>query len=636
MTKYNKIILIVIFWLSFTTYELFALEYRDKYATVLHHYSKNAEDSLKYKAAEFLIDNMGGHYSPEGNQIEIFKSMIATIDSKQGIKELNQAWNNASKEGKVFFVPDSTVVTDSMLISNIDEAFSAWLSAPWHSEVEFELFCKYILPYRCSSEHIGGNWRKALSIAYGTLIEKEENMAKAFAIIKKAVFNDVILSNAYCPYALDAITCRNIGKAECGQRCILLVDVLRALGIPAAIDFIPMWADYSNKSHGWVSIIDKDGKTYTVFENDSIAKSMNPIDASIFIPRYNVKADDKCPYLIKTTKTPIKIYREEFSHNHNSTFPTNIFFRDVSEKYGLNASIILNADNNNDVMLCAYLSARDWMPIAKQKSINGKVVFKNVGKNAVYSAYIEKNGKRTYITNPFLVGEHGIERKFDISNNDREQICINRKYPLCQYIVDLWGYMRGGCFLGANRLDFADADTLALLTSMPYGMTEAKCHTNKKYRFLRYNAPNNNRTSLSELQFFINDNTGIKKIDGIYSAEGVDENHLEYLKDDNTATYCRSFNTGYTITMDVGEGNASKVDFIKYAPSTDLNFVEKGHIYELYYFDLSWHLIGRKVASEESLTFNDVPKGALLLLKDKTAGQEERIFEYINGCQIWH
>ena len=83
-------------------------------------------------------------------------------------------------------------------------------------------------------------------------------------------------------------------------------------------------------------------------------------------------------------------------------------------------------------------------------------------------------------------------------------------------------------------------------------------------------------------------------------------------------------------------GNSSNVDYITYAPSTDLNFVEKGHLYELYYFDTSWKSIGRQIAQKESLMFKDVPEDAILLLKDKTAGQEERLFEYRNGVQIWH
>ena len=74
---------------------------------------------------------------------------------------------------------------------------------------------------------------------------------------------------------------------------------------------------------------------------------------------------------------------------------------------------------------------------------------------------------------------------------------------------------------------------------------------------------------------------------------------------------------------------------IRFAPSTDLNFVEKGHLYELYYFDTDWHLLKRVYSQGTSLTFHDVPKNALLLLKDRTGGREERIFNFENGKVRW-
>ena len=43
---------------------------------VLDHYSKNIDDSLKYKAAVFLIENMPGHYSFGGNQLIIFIELL--------------------------------------------------------------------------------------------------------------------------------------------------------------------------------------------------------------------------------------------------------------------------------------------------------------------------------------------------------------------------------------------------------------------------------------------------------------------------------------------------------------------------------------------------------------------------------
>lgn len=640
MMKHITLIFIVIIN-TFRPFLTYAQTYREKYAEVLEHYMREEHDSLKYKAALFLIDNMEGHFSPHGTQIDEFKVVVNTINTKKGIRELNEAWNHAGKNRKTILLPDSAIVTQQMLISNIDAAFEAWQSTPWKDKTDFSIFCHYILPYRCNEEHIGGNWRNAMKEAYSHIISEETDMLRAFAKIKEAVYNDVALSNAYCPYELDAITIHRIGKAECGQRAVLLVDVLRALGIPSAIDIIPMWSDYSNKGHCWASIMTKDGTTYTVFENDTIARTMNPIDASVFFPRYNVSQEDHCPYNIKQTKTPVKIYRKEYATNNPYTnqISDNVYYRlmnDVSKSYGLTSQVTLDVNTENEVDLCSYLSAQDWMSIGRAKPVNGIVTFDNVGKDAVCTAYIMENGKRKYITSPFIVGKHGINRFIHPNLQNRETITINRKYPLCQYTIETWGFMKGGVFLGANKADFSDADTLASIMTMPYGMTEIRCNSNARYRYLRYNAPQNNRSSLSELQFFADTANGKETLHGIYYADGIDTAHIEYLYDNNTATSCRGQQTGYTITIDLGEERTSCVNAIRFAPSTDLNFVEKGHLYELFYFDTSWNLIGRQIAQEEKLTFTNVPSGALLLLKDKTTGKEERIFEYRDGKQIWH
>ena len=612
--------------------------YREKYRAVLEHFSQKASDSLKYRAALFLIDNMEGHFSPEGERMDAFTESVGSLKSKRGIHELNVEWASAGKKGSVTFKPDSSVVTDRMLISNINTAFEVWKSTPWRNDVSFDLFCRYILPYRCSNEHIGGNWRKALFETYSPLVKDETDMYRTFAIIKEAVFKDVVLSNAYCPYLLDAITCLHTGRAECGQRAVLLVDVLRALGIPAAIDFVPVWADYSDKSHGWTAVIGKNGVTYTVFEDDTVAKSGNPIDASTFASHYRTTDTDSFPYPIKRTKTPAKIYREEFelvdaTAKSRPGFLSDGFLRDVSERYGLDAEVTLDVRTSQEAMLCTFVSAWDWIPVAWAKSKDGKVTFRHMGKNVVYTA---RTTEGEYLTAPFLMGEHSVKKFFKPDTSPTRKIQIDRKYPLCQYTVDIWGFMRGGAFLGSETPDFTGADTLAVITAMPHGKTDIKCHSDKAYRCFQYKAPRNNRSSLSELQFLIQKAGNMERLDGIYTADGMDDSHIERLHDDNTATSCRGLTPGYTVTLDLGNGRQSPVSLIRYAPSTDLNFIEKGHLYELYLFDTSWQLIERKIADSDTLTFNGVPYGCLLLLKDKTAGKEERIFEYENNQQVWH
>lgn len=638
MNKRIHIILLLTAMLFHTSYICALPTYRQKYSAVLEHYAK---DTLKYRAALFLVDNMKGHRAPTGAAINDYKLQIKQNGKADDIKQLQKQWYTSLKKGAIINVPDSTIITNAYLIKNIDEAWKTWKESAWKDDVDFDCFCKYILPYRINEENIGDEWRIPLHKQYGGLVNGIKDIKRAFAIVRDSVFKNIALSNPYCEYDLDPITCNIIGKAECNQRCLLLVAVLRALGIPAVIDGTPMWADYSNKGHAWVAMVLKNGDTYTVCEKDSIARQFNPIDASEFLPRYKIKPEDKCPYDIKYTKTPIKIYRICYDSVNaiNENTPKILaspFIKDVSQSYGLTSKIKMSVNTNDDVYLCAFLSGSDWAPVAKCTPINGEVTFHNVGKNTVCVLAKNRDNGREIISAPFLVSDNGIEKYF-IPSQKKLTLHITRKYPLCSYTTDTWGYMKGGVFEGSNIKDFSVRDTLATINTMPYGMTTVNVNSKKKYRYLRYKAPYNNRSSMAELQFYRKGTADEELLlAGRYIVNGVDEANIMKVFDGNTSTICRALSVGYTIGIDLGENNESSVDIIKYCPSTDLNFVEPGHLYELYYFDKDWILAKRIYSKENKLIFHDMPQNALFLLKDRSGGKEERIFEYVNGKQIWH
>ena len=616
--------------------------YREKYSRVIEHFSSSPSDSLKLKAAYFLIDNMDGHTSPEGDAMDVYIKRVKSLGKVNGIRELTREWDNASSYGEVKLVPDSSIISNDMLICNIEESFSAWKETPWADQISFPQFCNYILPYRCKNEHYNSHWRQLLREQYKDMLAGVTDMNQAFSMVRDSVLHRIVLSNPYCPYTLDPLTCNTIQRAECDQRCVVLVSVLRALGIPAAIDVIPFWADYSSKGHSWVALVHANGDTYTVMKDKESPKTFNPIDASVFQNRYKIKEQDHCPYQIKYTKTPSKVYRIVYQrHNmHASDMPSPLntpFVQDVSAWYGLTNSIRFKTDSTNPIYLCTYVSSIDWIPVAVASPNEGYVCFENVGSDIVcVPMSVSDEGKKA-IHEPVLVGKDGIIKSFLPSAGDSVTVRINRKYPLCSYITETWGYMRGGVFEGSNDSLFQKADTLAKIRTMPYGMTEIPCESKEKYRFLRYRATSINRSSLAEIQFFSKDSMGKEEmLAGTPFYDGVLEQNVPMLFDGNPATACKGLKTGYYVGIDLGEGNARQISKICFSPSTDRNFVEQGHLYELYYFDREWHLLGRKIGINDFLEFGNVPKGALLLLKDKTEGREERIFEYEEDRQVWY
>lgn len=617
--------------------------YREKYADVLHRYSQCDSDSLKYKAALFLVDNMDGHMSPEGSGMDEFISRVHAYKEFKGIRELMDAWNQAHKNGRTQMTPDSAIVSNDDLIENIEDAFLCWQTAPWKEEVSFSQFCEYILPYRAKDEHLCRHWRSTLRDRYASCIENEADIKKAFAAVRDTIMNSIALSNSYASYTYDVLTADYIKRADCDQRCVLLVAVLRALGIPSAIDGVPMWADYSTRGHAWVSLVLNDGATYTVFEEEKEPKQFNKIDATQFKMRYKIKPEDHCPYQVKTEKTVAKVYRMCYGLIDSPRLKapdilSEPFAMDVSAEYGLSAKVSLHTNDSLPVYLCVFRTGANWMPIAQATpDKDGNVDFSNIGQPVVYMAF-QINGRQWVpLTEPFLVAEDRLVKFYTSGADKKETVTLQRKYPLYSYITDQWGFMKGGIFEGADKPDFSEAVELGRISSMPYGETEIEIENQGTYRFLRYRSPDGNRTSLAELRFYERDKSGIDRVlSGRYISQGVDSAKVELAFDRKLDTNATAKDVGYWIGIDLGESNEKQISKIYFAPTSDTNNIEAGHLYELYFFDTSWHFVGRQLAKSSQLTFENVPCGALLLLKDKTKGLEERIFEYNNNQQIWY
>lgn len=128
---------------------------RSELLKVLDYYKS---DSLKRKAAEFLIENMPGriayHYKYIDSIQELKKEWIVNGFVKdEDLEKMEREWL------KPEIRKDIEYITADFLISNIDNAFQAWQERPWGKYIPFDVFCEYILPYKASNEPLE-EWRK--------------------------------------------------------------------------------------------------------------------------------------------------------------------------------------------------------------------------------------------------------------------------------------------------------------------------------------------------------------------------------------------------------------------------------------------------------------------------------------------
>lgn len=114
------------------------------------------------------------------------------------------------------------------------------------------------------------------------------------------------------------------------------------------------------------------------------------------------------------------------------------------------------------------------------------------------------------------------------------------------------------------------------------------------------------------------------------------ENYDKYTKifdGKSTTSYHSSVSTGDWVGIKLS--SPKPIYEVGLTPRNRDNFIDVDNEYELYYLDKEWKSLGKMFAHSDSLVFTDVPKGALLLLSNLTRGQQERIFTYEEGRQVW-
>lgn len=555
-------------------------------AKFLGHY-KNGSDVEKYQAACFLVENMLNKYyiEPENS------NLIKDID---------------------IIIADSLIMSLEYSFKLKDSEFAA--------NYTFEQFCEYLLPYRIANEPLSFHWKWDCP-QYSYLA------GQSISDVAKAVNSQIHIDIAPEYYGehvkrFSTIAADKYGKCE--DRTIFVAMVLRSMGIPATYDFIPIWGS-SNNGHSFTSVVLPDGTCMPLSDQNTTA------DTVLF-----------------WRKTP-KIYRYTYQINkphsaENSTPPIidNNDIIDVTSRYDIpQENVVLNllTESVEDSYLCVFVRG-DWEPIAH--GVSGK--FFNVGtgelnnkesldsgNGILYLPAKYADGKTVPISPPII---HSAEGLRVINKSDKcERIMLYRKYPLNNRIIDFSKRMVRGVFEGANKPDFSDAEIIYEITAPPLPrLQQIKLELSKQYRYIRYRRP---KGIFSIAEFNVKDKNGQSINFCPIGCSAIEKSEKMFdVFDRNPLTYFE-VNGGMDLWIGGNLRKMQSIGYIEFAPRNDDNSVSPGDEYELYFWDNEWICLGQKTAVDYFLTYENVPKGALLWLKNLTKGKEERPFTYEDGKQIW-
>lgn len=152
---------------------------------------------------------------------------------------------------------DKENLTVKFLTENLDLAIKARAKFPWAKHVPEEIFLNNVLPYAVFDEP-RDPWRADFMAKATPLVKDAKTTSEAAQILNRDFFKLINTHYHTERKRTNQSPKESIeqGKATCTGLSIILVDVCRAVGIPARAVGTPMWWNKSG-NHTWVEIWDK-------------------------------------------------------------------------------------------------------------------------------------------------------------------------------------------------------------------------------------------------------------------------------------------------------------------------------------------------------------------------------------------
>ena len=367
---------------------------RKELEKVLRHYQKNPADSLKYKAACFLIENMPFYSYSTSKQLENYKSYYAWLKKSRG-QTAKQVADSVKKVYGPLGEPekkhDIREVDSAYLCNNIEWAFKVWREQPWGKNVSFETFCEYILPYRIEDETLE-YWREMYYEKYNSLLDSlrmSDVLDKEDPIVAAKYLRDRLLDKEHYFTSTSPALMGHIGpryvqyiSGSCREATDFGIYLFRSLGIPCGVDFVPMRSGV-NAGHFWLVAWDKNQEAF----------------AADFPKAF----ERQCENMWYKEENTAKVYRNTFCVNRKMyeemrKYEEELYpfwrlpkFVDVTREYAYYykkelkippSKIYREKCNGKIAYLCA--SKRDkWVPVAWTEYDVNNMTFRNIKKGMI-------------------------------------------------------------------------------------------------------------------------------------------------------------------------------------------------------------------------------------------------------------
>ena len=606
---------------------------------VLEHYK---DDSLRLAAAEFLIDNMTLHVSfPE----DTYRRYCSSMDSLFRLKLPQESMMAHAQKiyrryaSEMHLQYDAEHISFDYLIDNIDRAFELWENSDFLTHLDFDAFCEYVLPYKCVEGQTFDDWRDAAVLAdlkefeyIGNIDIYRHSAWKAYwAVHDWVVANSDLKKYPHpdLPPTLHPHALLNAQYTDCYEKAYLELMYCRANGIPAAVDFIPNWADRPGR-HAWVNI------HMTTRHNEPF----EALDPNTAYPGYFRKSDFKLAKVFRQTYAPDeRLLKARIDGVALPSSLSSVFIKDVTAEYARTTELTMRVKSRQKYLYLSVFDDEQWVPVDIARNRFGRVAFRDVGVGVTYCVTSFESGRTIQVSVPFHVSADGAVHRYE-ADGCVQDVTMSRKYPAQYNIYRVRELLQGGFFEAGDCRDFKDSEIVGECAGKSLFSGEIRSDYASGYRFLRLWVKDGQKADFAEILFYSEDGVLLRpSVYGCHIGDDgtvLEQEDLKNVCDGDALTNFTVENAEEKRWVGFDFGQPVSLSRIVYLRRGDGNDIVPGHTYELFYNDgRDWYLHDRVVADGPSVTFCDVPQGLLLQVRDVFGGSQNRIFVYQDGKPEW-
>lgn len=648
---------------------------------VLRHYSWKDKDSLKFKAACFLIGNMKWHASHKqiSNIDKHYARFCRKADSayfaiyqeKKGhpdslgkcMKELNKRYRWLADSAKKYdfhqpvveykIAADLRSLKSNFLITHIDNAFRQWETSPFARELTFSEFCEYILPYRSVWGYPSLYSGKEFNQWFAKYVNYDTT---AFLTQRISRYNQRLTGIRYFFGWQKMKDCGIYNLFFHGHDCTDVAafgcSILRSCGIPAIIEFCNTYRDFTGR-HFYCAVRDS-GNIWKYFNPESTLPDNTKwrMGTTMNLYRQYYGAQPDSPYFLKNKDEHLP-----------PLFSTPCIKEITAERLEVCLVTLPFPDTttNHLAYLAAFDSRKELVPVTWGiiNQEHREVRFPQTMTGRLYFPVYYRGQELCPFGPPFYIKKDSLASggyrlfSFPGDTSNLQSVVLTRKFPRKPNMEKLAGNLVGGTFEGANRKNFSDARTLCTITEPPdpYLQDIILPHP-EAYKFYRFVAPEQySGAHISELQFLSEKKYGYTNTCEPSPAAILRPEETYREEEDAALVMLQEPSPEKMQKRAVFDGNmqtaaSSKtipfhlkhpqiVTRIRFAPQHADNGIRRDNLYELWYWQDGWKSCGTCTARYEYLEFNHVPENTLLWLQNYSEGQEELPFIIRNKQQLF-